>query len=104
MHDVAGNGNLASVSDNSVRGIQHNRKKKGRLKEGPILPTGGFEYGWHMVWREAIAYLAAGSRNPMGHAIRAAYLWQNGSAIVDAGCRCCVDAVFRGRRRKMFYP
>jgi len=35
---------------------------------------------WHLVISEAIAYLAGWQQgaNPIGYAIRAAYLWQNG--------------------------
>jgi len=58
-----------------------------KAEEASVHP-GDINTDWRMVLSEAIAYLAGWQQgsNPIGHAIRAAYLWQNGKAYAyDAG-------------------
>ncbi len=58
---------------------------------GPLFPEnegethpGDLNGDWRMVLSEAIAYLAGWQQgsNPIGYAIRAAYLWQNGENYI----------------------
>ncbi len=56
--------------------------------ETDILHPADLNGDWHVVIGEAIGYLAGwqGGSNPIGYAIRAAYLWQNGEYYrYDAG-------------------
>ncbi len=58
------------------------------IGEPPVLHPADLNGDWRIVLGEAIAYLAGWQQgtNPIGHAIRAAYLWQNGEGYVyDAG-------------------
>ncbi len=90
--DVAGNGNLASTSaDNSVlwdttQPEEGEGETEGEIEGegGDIAHPGDLNADWRMVMSEAIAYLAGWQQgdNPIGYAIRAAYLWQNGERYV----------------------
>ncbi len=55
--------------------------------EVPVPHPADLNEDWHIVLGEAIAYLAGWQQgtNPIGYAIRAAYLWQNGEGYLYNG-------------------